>query len=193
MSTVEFYFQGCWKQRNLANGISLFRALLGLLTPLWWQNEYQVLFLIILCAGGTDWLDGWWARRSGKVTSLGKIIDPLADKIFTNPVLIAIAISYGGLFVWTLVLVNLLYDIDNTYQRRFDIVNAFQDKGSEVTRPVTMLSKVKSACLFGFMVLAILSEIYPIIPLQWLAGTCIFLVVWSWFLNRHDWLIKQFR
>jgi cardiolipin synthase len=31
--------------------------------------------------GATDWVDGWVARRYGQVSELGKILDPLADRL----------------------------------------------------------------------------------------------------------------
>jgi CDP-diacylglycerol--glycerol-3-phosphate 3-phosphatidyltransferase len=37
-----------------------------------------VLFLV---ATATDWLDGWWARRYGPLTLVGRNLDPLADKV----------------------------------------------------------------------------------------------------------------
>lgn len=37
-----------------------------------------VLFVI---AASTDWIDGWWARRFGQVSRLGRIFDPLVDKL----------------------------------------------------------------------------------------------------------------
>ena len=37
-----------------------------------------VLFLVI---SGTDWLDGYLARRLDQVTELGKFLDPLVDKL----------------------------------------------------------------------------------------------------------------
>ena len=37
-----------------------------------------VLFVI---AAATDWVDGWWARRFGQVSRLGRIFDPLVDKV----------------------------------------------------------------------------------------------------------------
>jgi len=44
--------------------------------------EYRVYSAILmLLAGGTDLLDGYLARKLNQISELGKIIDPLADKI----------------------------------------------------------------------------------------------------------------
>ena len=37
--------------------------------------------LVFLIAAATDWLDGWWARRYGQLTLVGRNLDPLADKV----------------------------------------------------------------------------------------------------------------
>jgi CDP-diacylglycerol--glycerol-3-phosphate 3-phosphatidyltransferase len=36
---------------------------------------------LFVLAAGTDWVDGFWARRYGQITQLGRILDPFADKI----------------------------------------------------------------------------------------------------------------
>ena len=37
--------------------------------------------MLFVIAAGTDWLDGYFARKYGQVTTLGRILDPFADKV----------------------------------------------------------------------------------------------------------------
>ena len=48
-----------------------------------------VIFIIAAC---TDKLDGWMARKYNQVTELGKLMDPIADKLLTCGTLIVAAI-----------------------------------------------------------------------------------------------------
>lgn len=58
------------------------------LIPLFWiletseasEARWAALFVFIL-ASVTDYIDGRIARKTGKITSFGKIMDPLADKL----------------------------------------------------------------------------------------------------------------
>ena len=43
---------------------------------------------VFVFISGTDWLDGYLARRLGLVTDFGKFMDPLADKILNYAVMI---------------------------------------------------------------------------------------------------------
>jgi len=58
----------------------------------------------ILIASLTDFLDGYLARKLHQVTDLGKIIDPLADKIGIGIVAICLLLT-GDIPVWYLVVV----------------------------------------------------------------------------------------
>ena len=51
------------------------------------SKVYSALFLFIL-AGLTDYLDGYIARKTGKTSSLGALLDLLADKLLVCIVLI---------------------------------------------------------------------------------------------------------
>jgi len=42
---------------------------------------YITSMVLFLAAAATDWLDGYLARRWGLVTTLGRILDPFADKV----------------------------------------------------------------------------------------------------------------
>jgi len=50
-----------------------------------WLGEWReiVAVAIFLIAASTDWLDGYLARRRDEVTTLGKLLDPIADKLLT--------------------------------------------------------------------------------------------------------------
>ena len=56
-------------------------------------NQAIGLALIALCFF-TDWLDGFLARRLNQVSALGKILDPLIDKIIVITIMIAFITYY---------------------------------------------------------------------------------------------------
>jgi len=70
---------------NFPNTLTTIRIIIALIAPFYlidgslWVRTI-VGFLIFL-AVATDWLDGWYARRYNQTTKLGKILDPIADKL----------------------------------------------------------------------------------------------------------------
>ena len=50
-----------------------------------WLADWReiVAVVIFLVAAATDWLDGYLARTRGEITALGKLLDPIADKLLT--------------------------------------------------------------------------------------------------------------
>jgi cardiolipin synthase (CMP-forming) len=53
--------------------------------------DTAVRIAIIVAAGISDYLDGWWARTRGPRTRLGALLDPITDKVFVLAVLLAFA------------------------------------------------------------------------------------------------------
>lgn len=80
---------------NLPNFLTSVRILLApalLLAALGSSYERQwPSLLIFLAAGLTDCLDGYFARRLNQITPLGKLLDPIADKLLTAAVLFCLA------------------------------------------------------------------------------------------------------
>ncbi|MGC9141829.1 MAG: CDP-alcohol phosphatidyltransferase family protein [Caldimicrobium sp.] len=71
---------------NLPNFLSLYRFILGLIFPFLWIKKISIKVLLFLIGTAvlSDTLDGNLARILKQKTDLGKILDPLADKVFIN-------------------------------------------------------------------------------------------------------------
>ena len=59
---------------------------------------------IFAIAALSDWIDGWLARVSGKVTTLGRFLDPLADKIIVLSGLVEL-LRLGRVPAWVVVVI----------------------------------------------------------------------------------------
>ena len=63
-------------------------------------NERENAAVIVYGIGAwTDFFDGYIARRTGSVTELGKLLDPLADRIFIVALAVAL-VARGTLELW---------------------------------------------------------------------------------------------
>ncbi len=92
---------------NLPNGLTVIRLLM--IPAILWSFEARignqlVAPLLFMAASITDSLDGRIARRYGKVTTLGKFLDPLADKMLILAVL-AVLVQDELLPAWVVVVI----------------------------------------------------------------------------------------
>jgi CDP-diacylglycerol--glycerol-3-phosphate 3-phosphatidyltransferase len=107
---------------NLPNAITVVRILLA---PLfvwmlladagqdgWLRWAAAALFILAIA---TDGVDGALARRNGLVTDLGKLLDPIADKVLTGGALIALSIL--GELPWWVTIVILVREVGITVYR----------------------------------------------------------------------------
>jgi len=91
----------------LANGLSLSRMFLAPAVAFSLFRDGQgagpLTLALMLTAGATDLLDGWTARRLGQTSNLGRILDPLADKVFIGSVCLFLVV-FRGFPVWLVAL-----------------------------------------------------------------------------------------
>lgn len=87
------------------NSLTLFRVaavpvlILLMLSPSRWSGFFAAL--VFSLAAITDYFDGYVARRFGLVSSLGKIMDPLADKLLVSSAFIML-ISHNRVPAWVI-------------------------------------------------------------------------------------------
>ncbi len=68
------------------------------------ERNYELALFLFLAAGITDGLDGFIAKRFNYVTTLGAILDPLADKLLIGSAYIMLTLT-GDLPLWLLIVV----------------------------------------------------------------------------------------
>ncbi len=111
-----------------------------------WLNV--TLAVIFLALSLTDFFDGYLARKYDQVTSLGKILDPLADKFLTYSALIALLAAGKMYFYWVILLIGREFFI-------LGLRNIALTKNCTVS--VSVLAKMKTALLMACIMFIIVN------------------------------------
>jgi len=72
-------------------------------------ERYVVAFWVLVAIATTDWIDGYVARRFDQVTRIGKLVDPLVDRLLLATATITLLIA--GLLPWPLLALILVRDV----------------------------------------------------------------------------------
>ena len=96
---------------NLPNKITLLRVILipaflvvYLMNPLPDILNMWLALVLFVTAAITDAVDGYVARKLGLVTNIGKLMDPLADKLLVCGALVALVYT-GAVPVWAVIII----------------------------------------------------------------------------------------
>ena len=154
---------------NLPNAITVVRILLA---PVffwmlladdgrdgWLRWAAAALFIIAIA---TDGIDGHLARSRGLVTDLGKILDPIADKLVTSGALVCLSIL--GELWWWVTIVIIVREVGITVWRLVEL-----RRGNVV--PASSGGKLKT-------VVQSVAISFFLVPLDRLVGDWIFWVDW---------------
>jgi cardiolipin synthase len=138
--------------RHIPNALCILRMLL--VVPVAWllnAGEYRLTLWLFAFAGFTDGLDGFLAKRCGWTSELGRILDPLADKILLVSVFITLA-ALGIVPVW-LAATAVARDVVITA----GAISYNWLYGYPHGHPTT-ISKVNTLCQIFYLLLAVAAE-----------------------------------
>ena len=97
-----------------------------------------IMLTIYIVAGITDFFDGYLARRSNQVSSLGRFLDPIADKLLVACLLIMLA-GFGRISEISLIPASIIL-------AREILVSGLREflAGGKIKLPVSNLAKAKT-------------------------------------------------
>ncbi|MFA5577209.1 MAG: CDP-diacylglycerol--glycerol-3-phosphate 3-phosphatidyltransferase [Tissierellaceae bacterium] len=140
---------------NLANKITIFRVFLVpvFMLVLYSNIPYSTYLaaLVFIFASLTDTLDGYIARSRNMITTFGKFVDPLADKILVSAALISL-LELGKIPGWSVVII---------IAREFTI-SGFRIVAASggITIAASSLGKIKTVTQLLAIILLLLNNIY---------------------------------
>lgn len=83
--------------KNIPNILTVFRLVLAPVFVIVFfseiENAHFIALMVYITASFTDFLDGYIARRYDLITEIGKVLDPLADKVMLVTVLVCLFLS----------------------------------------------------------------------------------------------------
>ena len=151
--------------KNLPNVITFIRIVLApVIAFILWQPQSAylgALGLALFCfAGFSDWLDGWLARRLNTVSSVGRMLDPIADKLLIAACLLAFAAQRGADLLFLAPALVIIF-------REF-LVSGLREylAGTKVSVPVSLAAKWKTAIQMTAIGCLIALPVFP--EFRWL-------------------------
>lgn len=158
---------------NVPNQLTSIRLVLAIvlfcLIP---YEHYLTAMWVFIVAAGTDWIDGFYARRYNQVTTLGRILDPFVDKIIICGTFISLAgIEGSGLTRWMAVIV-VGRELLVTALRSF-----LEQQGADFSATLSGKLKMVLQCIAAAVSLYRLSY-GAVAPPEWLSRTLV-ISVWS--------------
>ena len=143
---------------NLPNQLTFLRLLLSVVLFCFVAAGYYLTSMVLfIIAAGTDWLDGYYARKYSQVTTLGRILDPFADKVIVCGTFVflvavpAMAKVPWGLRAW-MVVVIVGRELLVTALRSF-----IEDRGSDFSAKMSGKLKMVFQCIAAGVCLFYLS------------------------------------
>jgi len=135
--------------------------------------------LILLMAAATDWADGYFARRRRQITTLGILLDPIADKLLISAAFISL-VEMGLVRSWMVVII---------IGREFTVLGLRNIASAEgFTIAASTLGKTKM--VLQVCAVAVLIAAHRYASLKWIADVLLWLVVVSALVSAAQYFLR---
>lgn len=114
------------------------------------EQEYGFAVLVLAIMGSTDWVDGYVARRFNQASKLGRVLDPIADRLALLSV--AVTLVVAGVLQWWYLAALVIPDAVLLAMSLFYF-------HSHPDLPVSMIGKARTALLLLGTPLLVLSKL----------------------------------
>lgn len=124
---------------------------------IYWNNS--IILILFVIASISDWLDGYLSRKYQWVSDFGKILDPIADKVLINSVLICLCIQN-----YTYVLFTVLFIARDTIVDALRMYSASRN----IIVPANFFGKLKTVLqMFAIIIILFIGVNLNSINLTW--------------------------
>lgn len=163
------------------------------------NSKFTVLLGLVLfvLAALSDWFDGYLARKSGATSLLGRVFDPIADKMLAASVLLALASNGGlakGLFIPALAII--LREIFVAGLREYAALqkkNEEEEQAASCPLPSSRLGKIKMVVQMVALGLLIPAPFINVVLLDFIGGLCLWIAaVLSLYTGWQYWKTARF-
>lgn len=164
---------------TLANGLSVMRAFLTI--PIVYCISKDLIVwtvVLIIFAVVSDFLDGIFARRAHEITNVGKILDPMADKIIIFGVLLFLILDNSRNFPSWFFIMYIIRDLSISISGLI-IMNQYD---------ITLKSLNIGKWSIGISTLAIFLYIIELTPYNYyilIVATVLLIISWIFYLTLH--------
>ena len=180
--------------RNLPNIMTITRIIGSAAVPFFIMMDTPsfrcIAVIVFILSAATDWLDGYLARQLNAASSLGRMLDPIADKLLVAVTLLALAsVDNWGWVMFIPSVLILMREVFISGLREFM-------SGHNLIIHVTQLAKFKTTFQLVALGFAIASPITPpewkidmiTIALIWIASGITVITGWNYFKKAlaHD-------
>ena len=114
------------------------------------EKEYGFAVLVLAIMGSTDWVDGYVARRFNQASKLGRVMDPIADRLALLSV--AVTLVVAGVLQWWYLAALVIPDA-------VLLAMSLYYFHSHPDLPVSMIGKTRTALLLLGTPLLVLSKL----------------------------------